>query len=733
MARTTKKTKTAAAAAPAANRRASRELPVERQVRALKAQIVLGQLKELKKSLPVRQREAARESRAARARAASGSGFDNVGGGGGGSRNSDAGRFGLPYGKSSSYRGGGAGRRQDFGRQRDRARRAFEENVIAHSLLETETDYVVAEGYQFQPRSSSPAWNKEAQRRFWEWMETADLSGKHKGADLFRMTWREPRKDGDGLHVRCLVDGYPRLQYVPGDLIGTPYGRTEEVEGYDRKRCFDGVEEDENGRAIRYWVKQLDEVGKEIWRHIPAENCSWLSHLTDTVNPRGLTVYSRIFEFLDHIDTYIGAVTRAAIMACIFGLIEKRRNPNAVVAGVPLEENSSGDLQKAITLDEDGMLKVIGTDESVMQVQAQQPMQQTPDFVRVLQRIAALGFQMPLEIAARDLSQVNFSGGRIGLLGFYRSCRIKQNWHKSHDWYPNTSWWLRVEKRRQELGFADAFKEPFPADYDNYELQGREYEANNRLEEAQADLLEFSMGRPMQDIDAEHGRDFIENRRRWKENLDWCLANGIPLQLSSLSRDAQTKVTAVDADGNPIGGANTPLNGVQITSALAVLAQVSEKTLAPKAAIVLLTKLGITTDDATQLASAAAEVTGVTPGDRDFGRQYLLKLMDVAGAKQVLYNITDIPLLATDAGLPIDKSVQKTPDQGVPLLPVVADSGPQVAGGERKDPAGDLVGGTTVPDGNGGDGAAGAVPAGKKPDAPAGGAAATPPSEGKEP
>jgi hypothetical protein len=62
--------------------------------------------------------------------------------------------------------------------------------------------------------------------------------------------------------------------------------------------------------------------------------------------------------------------------------------------------NSEGVQQKAITL-EGGMLKVLGTEESVFQVDAKQPMVQTPEFLRALIRIICLAFDMPLEIGAR--------------------------------------------------------------------------------------------------------------------------------------------------------------------------------------------------------------------------------------------------------------------------------------------------------------------------------------------
>jgi hypothetical protein len=53
--------------------------------------------------------------------------------------------------------------RVDLGEMRSRARRVWEDNAIGRSLLNTETDNVVAEGFSLQMRSSSAAFNEEAE------------------------------------------------------------------------------------------------------------------------------------------------------------------------------------------------------------------------------------------------------------------------------------------------------------------------------------------------------------------------------------------------------------------------------------------------------------------------------------------------------------------------------------------------------------------------------------------
>lgn len=537
MAKRSTKSKPAATPVRATRRAAAKELPAERQVRQLTAQIQAHHLKLYKQAMPKTPREAGYAASY---------------------RGAIATRSATAWGNSTSYRGGRSSDRQDQGDMRDRAREVDLNNVVGQGLLDTETDNVVAEGLSLQMKTSSPAFNVEATERFYRWLERADVTGQATASDLFRMSWREPRKDGDGGFILITRGGYPYLQYIPGDLIANPWGAKNRNQ-FDWRNTFDGVECDPAGRPRRFWVRDVDEHGKDTFSPIDARDFVYLSHRRSPLSVRGTTVFAPVFAHLDQLDSYLDSVTKAAIMACIFGLIEKRRNPAAALGPLGTTTNAAGEQQKAITLDRGGMLKVMGTDETMFQVQAQQPMNQTPDFIRALFRIICLAFGMPLEIGMRDLSQVNFSGGRIGLLSYYRGCRVKQDWIKSKCWDRIVFWWLSVEKRRKELGYPDAFKEAFPEDYGSFELHGAEWTYTDPLTEAQTDLLEISIGtNSPQRICEARGRDFDKIQAENAEARKTRAELGIPNVLSNVTRDERLQVTAVDANGNPIA---QPANG----------------------------------------------------------------------------------------------------------------------------------------------------------------------------
>jgi hypothetical protein len=395
-------------------------------------------------------------------------------------------RTSVPWSQSTSFRGGTSRQRFEAGEMRDRGRNSYDNNVFARSLQDTETDNVIAEGFTLQMRTKDPLFNDYAEGRFYKWLDRADVSGKLTGSKFFRESWARPRVDGDGGILLVKRGGYPYLQYIPGDLIANPRGK------WDWKTMFDGVECDPAGKPVRFWIRDVDEKGTDDFYPVDARDFVFISHTNGPLDVRGASVYVPIFELLDEIDLYRGSVVKAAHMACIFGLIQKTKNPGAATASLGTLLNSDGNQQKAITL-EGGMLKIHGTDDQMYQVNAQQPMTQTPDFIRALLRIACLAYGMPLEIGGRDLSTVNFSGGRIGLNAWYRTCRVRQDWIRSVCWNRVVFWWLSVERQRQQLGFADAFELPFPEkDYGEFELVGQEWSYNDPQTEAAALLLEIS-------------------------------------------------------------------------------------------------------------------------------------------------------------------------------------------------------------------------------------------------
>jgi capsid protein len=202
-------------------------------------------------------------------------------------------------------------------------------------------------------------------------------------------------------------------------------------------------------------------------------------------------------------------VVIAARMAAIFGLIFKGTSSPTELSQLTTLTNSQGDLQKAMTL-ESGSLRLVGSKDEVVQVQAQQPMQNTPDFIRAMFRLICLPFGLPIELGMKDVSQVTFISGRLGLRDAERNFRAKQCYLRSRCWYRIFEWWIARERKKQQAGVSD-FVTQIPAEAYLYNFSAPAFPIADELNQNQSDLLAIDMGiKSPQCVAAERGMDWSE-------------------------------------------------------------------------------------------------------------------------------------------------------------------------------------------------------------------------------
>jgi capsid protein len=414
-------------------------------------------------------------------------------------------RLGRPFGKSISYAGGTAAKRFAIGKERDRGRKVFEENAIGRGLLTTETDNIVADGFHLQAKTDSPDFNSEAEEKYEEWCEVADVRGLRCASEHERQIYRSPRRDGDGGVVLLAQGAESRCQYIPGDLICTPDGK------WGEQGIIDGVEIDSASRPVAFHILDINEWGKREWTRVAARDFIYMAPvIDDDLGVRGNSCYSQVFEYLDGLDGYVDAVIVAARMACVFGLIFKEEQTQGQRMGLDLVQNSQGREQRALTL-ENGSIKWVGKTGDVAQVVPQQPMNQTPDFIRAMARLIGVPFDMPLELAMKDMSQVNFASARIGLLGYYRACRSRQAQYRSVYLDRRYQWWISREQKKQSLGIPGSFVTEFPEKFWPHNFVSVGWDYTDPVSEAQGDQLQIDMGtKTEQMVAAERGRDWEE-------------------------------------------------------------------------------------------------------------------------------------------------------------------------------------------------------------------------------
>lgn len=460
-------------------------------------------------------------------------------------------RVSTPWSQSISYRNGTTAQRQNLASRRDRSRRVYQEHPIGRGILQTETDNIVADGFVLQSKTGTSDFDKEAEEKWEDWWTRCDIRGLRCSSELQRQFYRSSRRDGDGGVVLVDRGGDSRLQYIPGDLIKTPDGK------YGQANIIDGIEVDRTSRPIAFHIMDIDgTTSARQWDRVPAQNFVYLAPvIDDDMGVRGDPCYSQVFSQLDGLDGYMDAVIIAARMAAVFGLIFKDDKAAKQYNQLGTLTNSQGDTVKGITL-ENGQVRYTGTDGKVEQVNPQQPMQQTPDFIRICCRILGIPFDMPLELVLKDLSQVNFASARIGLLQYYRACRARQKWFRETALDRIYGWWIDREHKRQIVGNDGAFSTQFPENYRKHGFVPVGWPYTDPVSEAQADLLEMTMGtKTGQMIAGEHGHDWDEMQERLAVERGIRRLKQLPEIASNYTRDVQAESNST-GDGK-VGASQT--------------------------------------------------------------------------------------------------------------------------------------------------------------------------------
>lgn len=176
---------------------------------------------------------------------------------------------------------------------------------VASDKFET---YVVGTGLPLNPASDDPKWNQLSKRVWDDWTRHPDIASRLDLAGVLRVVAKEWFADGDILIIKTRaneigLDGQeysrPRIQLIRSHRIMTP-PRKERNE-----MIHDGVEIDENGNPIAYWVQQesTDGSGRPEFTRVRAEDCIFVYEPEYADQLRGLPMaYPVLDEIHDRAD-----------------------------------------------------------------------------------------------------------------------------------------------------------------------------------------------------------------------------------------------------------------------------------------------------------------------------------------------------------------------------------------------------------------------------------------------
>lgn len=320
-------------------------------------------------------------------------------------------------------------------RLRNRARDLARNNPYGKKARRVFSDNFVGTGIIPQARTNSDRLNKQIMVAWEEWSANCDADGNCDFYGLQALIVRSMYESGECFvryRDRFTADGLAvpfQLQVLEADYLDTT--RNEELRsgGYIRQ----GIEFDSIGRRVAYWMWPQHPGDQVITgprfqsSRIPADQ---ILHIYEKERPgqiRGVTSYAPVMLKMRDLDDYDDAeLWRKKIESCFAAFVIQNSGSDGPVIGNVVSQagqapsGSGQPVPKRVEAFRPGMIEYLKPGEDV-KFGAPTSDANYAAYMRAQLHAVAAGLGITYEQLTGDLSQVNYSSLRAGLLEFRRS------------------------------------------------------------------------------------------------------------------------------------------------------------------------------------------------------------------------------------------------------------------------------------------------------------------------
>jgi lambda family phage portal protein len=321
-----------------------------------------------------------------------------------------------------------------------RARDIERNSTIAEGLINALERNVVGTGFKLQAKvkndqgNEDEPQNQEIEDIFKEWSKprNCDIQGESSLTELLKMAIRRVQVDGGFLFIKNYtsdgivpfvlqareVDDIDSNKYQPGNT--------------NQNKIINGVELNQYNKPIAYWIKttSLDGFWDGSSKRIPADRVIYLKKKTRPSQVREISLLARALMPIKHINEFIEAISmKERILACLSVFITKVLPTGGFSIGRNNTDKKSGYKQKTLA---PGMIAELSPGDSVQTVNPNGQASNAKEFVCTQQRFTAADQGLSYEAATRDMSQVNYSSARQGLLEDIKTYKMWQQFLIEH-------------------------------------------------------------------------------------------------------------------------------------------------------------------------------------------------------------------------------------------------------------------------------------------------------------
>lgn len=330
------------------------------------------------------------------------------------------------------------------------ARKLVRDNAYAWGVVDTVVSSVVGCGIQAQSMVETDQgedvedlnWTRD---EIWSrWTEVCDINGIYTFEEMQRICQREIVEAGEVLlhfvttprkEHRGITRPVPfALELIEADRLAGDKD-TYAIARDGNKRIVRGVELDDMGKPVAYWIYKHHPTEPYGWNRtperIPARDVIHLFRRDRIGQSRGVSWFAPVMTWLRDLGVYVDNEIQASAVSSCFGVAIKTDIAPAGISG-GVGEDQVDDQGNRYEFLEPGMVMHLSPGESVEPFNPSRPNSGSEPWINLMLRGIAVGTGLSYEVVARDYSKTNYSSSRTSQLEDRRRFRSWQQYLVQH-------------------------------------------------------------------------------------------------------------------------------------------------------------------------------------------------------------------------------------------------------------------------------------------------------------
>jgi len=333
------------------------------------------------------------------------------------------------------------------------ARSLVRDNAYAWNVVDTIVSNVIGDGitaqstYETEEGEDIEDANDIRDKTFAEWCEVCDINGELTFSEIQALVQREVVEAGEvlvrliktsGKEYRGISRPVPlAIELIEADRVSLNHDTfTVRASRESGNRIIRGVELDEKGKAIAYWIypehpNSPYTVKNQLPERVPANEILHLYRKDRVGQSRGISWFAPIMSQMRDLATYVDNELQASAVASCFTVFIKSDNPTGSLLAPEGEEtvDSNGNQLDHI---EPGIVTRLAQNEDVSFANPGRPNSASEPWINLMLRGISAGTGTNYEAVAKDFSKTSYSSSRTSKLEDRPRIKRWQNhvvWH----------------------------------------------------------------------------------------------------------------------------------------------------------------------------------------------------------------------------------------------------------------------------------------------------------------